>query len=176
MSKIVGITLTLLFSMLSVITSNLLWQHFGNMVFIQSILILIIATTGEHFISGKGYYHYTEVNGLFFGRVPTWIPLMWIVAIQGSFVSLLMIGFQSVEAIAFSGIICSLIDFYVIEPLLSRKMGVWRWHSVEDGFFRFIPPRINRFTAPFGNYVTWMVFPLILNAFLHYSSIVLMIL
>lgn len=173
MSKKIGVVLTLLFAILSVITSDLLWHRFGNLVFIQLIAILVIAAIGEHYVSGKGYYNYTEINGLFLGRVPLWIPLMWTFAIQGSFVFLLILGFNSSEAVALSGVICASLDFYFIEPMLSRRMGMWLWNSVENGYFRFVPPRINRFTAPVGNYFTWMIFPLILNAFLHYSNLIL---
>ncbi len=173
MSTKIGVTLTLTFAMLCVITSSILMTRFGNIVSTQLILILIIAAIGEHHVSGKGYYHYTKKNGLFIGRVPLWIPLMWAVAIQGSFALLLVLRFNTTEAVALSGVICTSLDFYFIEPLLSRKIGMWLWNSVENGYFRFIPTRINRFTAPFGNYVTWMIFPVILNAFLNYSFLIL---
>ena len=173
MSKKIGGSLTLLFMMLSVITSSILWIRFGNIVFLQFFIILIIATIGEHYVSGKGYYHYTEINGFFIGRVPLWIPLMWIVAIQGSYMFLILLGFRTTEAIALSGVICASADFYFIEPLLSRRAGMWLWNSVNRGYFGFVPSRMNRFTAPVGNYVTWMVFPVIINAFLYYCSVVL---
>lgn len=173
MSKKIGIILTLLFAILALITSTMLRYQFGDSVLVQLVTILLIAAIGEHYVSGKGYYHYTKMNGLFVGRVPIWIPLMWVVVIQGSFALLLAFGLRSADAVALSGVICSSLDFYLIEPLLSRKIGMWLWNSVEHGYFRFIPPRINRFTAPVGNYITWMFFPVILNSFLHYSSLIL---
>lgn len=173
MSKSIGIALTLLFMILTVITSNILWYRFGNLVIIQTIIILVVATAGEHYVSGKGYYHYTPKNGLFIGRVPLWIPLMWIFTIQCSYALFLVLGFGSTDAIALSGVICASVDFYLIEPLMSRRIGMWLWNSVERGYFRFVPPKINRFTAPVGNYVTWLIFPVILNAFLYYSSLIL---
>ena len=172
MSKKVGVFLTLLCLMLVATTSGFLLMRFGHWVFIQLLLIMIIATAGEHYVSGKGYYHYTEKNGLFFGRVPLWIPLMWVAVIQGSFSLLLILGFGSTEAIALSGVICASLDFYLIEPLLSRKIGMWLWNSVERGYFGFVPSRVNRFTAPLGNYITWMIFPVILNGLLHYSYLI----
>jgi hypothetical protein len=168
-----GAFLTSLCIVLSAITSYVLFKQFGHLVYIQFMLILIIAAVGEHYVSGKGYYHYTKKNGLFLGRVPVWIPLMWVVMIQGSFSFLLVLGFGSTEAIALSGLVCASLDFYLIEPLFSRKIGMWLWSSVERGYFGFIPPQVNRFTAPAGNYITWMFFPVILNALLHYGSLIL---
>jgi uncharacterized membrane protein len=166
MSNNNGIVLTILFGLLAVITTTALWNNFGPMTIIQTVAILIVATIGEHFVSGKGYYHYTTMNGVFVGRVPTWIPLMWIVVIQGSFLISLIFSTRTMDAIALSGILCASLDLYILEPLLSRKLGMWRWTSVDDGLFSFIPKRVNRFTAPFGNYLTWLIFPIILNFFL----------
>jgi len=101
---------------------------------------------------------------------------MWIVAIQGSYIALFLLGFKTTEAIALSGIVCASIDFYLVEPLLSRRIGMWLWNPVNRGYFSFIPPQVNRFTAPFGNYMTWMVFPVILNGFLYYVDMVLTLL
>jgi len=163
MSKIVGANLTLLFGCLAAFTNSVLWNAYGFPVILQTVLILLIAAAGEHIISGKGYYHYTNMNGIFVGRVPAWIPLMWVTAIQGTFLLTLVAGIESTTAIALSGIICASLDLYFIEPLLSRKLGMWRWTSVTRGYFSFIPRRINRFTAPFGNYLTWLFFPIAMN-------------
>ena len=166
MSRNNGLALTLLFGLLAMITTTALWNSFGPITIIQTVAILTVATVGEHLVSGKGYYHYTTMNGVFVGRVPTWIPLMWIVVIQGAFLISMMFSTRTMDAIALSGILCASLDLYILEPLLSRKLGMWRWTSVDDGLFSFIPKSVNRFTAPFGNYLTWLIFPIILNLFL----------
>ncbi|MGY5879675.1 MAG: carotenoid biosynthesis protein [Candidatus Thorarchaeota archaeon] len=166
MSKIVGVTLTLLFGFLAGLTSSYLWNGYSYLVLFQTVAILLGAALGEHIVSGKGYYHYTNRNGLFVGRVPVWIPLMWVATVQGTLILSLLIGLQSVEAVLLSGIVCASLDFYLIEPLASRKLGMWRWTSVDSGYFGFIPTQVNRFTAPAGNYLTWLFFPMLLNWFL----------
>jgi hypothetical protein len=166
MVKMIAVVLTLLFGSLAALTSSILYNEYGSLVILQTVLILLIAAVGEHLVSGKGYYHYTTMNGIFVGRVPAWIPLMWVTAIQGTFLLPLVAGIDSTVAIALSGIICASLDLYFIEPLLSRKLGMWRWTSVTRGYFSFIPQRINRFTAPFGNYLTWLFFPIAMNWFL----------
>lgn len=171
MSKIIGVNLTLLFGLIAAITSTILWNVFNFPAILQTVAILLIAAFGEHLVSGKGYYHYTNMNGIFFGRVPAWIPLMWVSAIQGTLLLPLMFGLGSAEAIALSGVICASLDLYFIEPLLSRKLGMWRWTSVKRGYFSFIPPQVNRFTAPFGNYLTWLIFPIVMNGFLGFLVI-----
>ncbi|MBE0525681.1 hypothetical protein E4H12_02380 [Candidatus Thorarchaeota archaeon] len=171
MSKIIGVNLTFLFGFLAVLTSTFLWNVFNFPAILQTVVILLIAAIGEHLVSGKGYYHYTNMNGIFVGRVPAWIPLMWVAAIQGTLILPLMLGVGSTVAIALSGIICATLDLYFIEPLLSRKLGMWRWTSVERGYFSFVPSQVNRFTAPFGNYLTWLIFPIAMNAFLSYMTL-----
>jgi len=168
MSKRVGLVLTVLFGILAVGTSSYLWHVYGFPALLQTVAIVLVAAGGEHFVSGKGYYHYTHINGVFIGRVPAWIPLLWVAVIQSSLIVPLMVGTSMIEAITISGLLCFSLDFYLLEPLLSRKLGMWRWTAVERGYFRFIPKQVNRFTAPFGNYLTWLIFPIVLNSFLRY--------
>ena len=163
MSRYIGTSLTLLFVFLGVITITPLWNLFGFHSIIQTVAILIVASVGEHLISGRGYYHYTNVNGVFVGRVPIWIPLMWVVVIQGALLFSLAIGLVGLQAILLSGFLCASLDIIAVEPLLSAKYGMWRWTSVDEGYFKFIPAQVNRFTAPFGNYLTWLLFPILLN-------------
>lgn len=172
MSRIVGISLTLSFGFLGILTSTFLWNLFGFDAILQTLAILLIATFGEHIVSGKGYYHYTDKNGIFIGRVPLWIPFMWVAIIQGSLLISLAFGLISLDAIALSGIFCASLDFYILEPLLSSKLGMWQWKSVQGGYFSFIPSYANRFTAPFGNYLIWLFFPIILNWLLRFAFII----
>jgi len=125
--------------------------------------ILIVASVGEHVVSGRGYYHYTNVNGVFVGRVPVWIPVMWVFVIQGALLISLTMGLVGLQAILLSGILCAFLDIIAVEPLLSAKYSMWLWTSVDEGYFKFIPAQVNRFTAPFGNYLTWLIFPILLN-------------
>ena len=163
MSRYIGASLTLLFVFLSVITLTPLWHLFGFHAIIQTVGILIVASVGEHVVSGRGYYHYTNVNGVFVGRVPVWIPVMWVFVIQGALLLSLTMGLVGLQAILLSGILCASLDILAVEPLLSAKYGMWLWTSVDEGYFKFIPAQVNRFTAPFGNYLTWLIFPILLN-------------
>jgi len=171
MPKLFGVIPLLLYGILAALTISFLWEKYNFLVIVQAVTILIVATVGEHLVSGKGYYHYTGRNEIFVGRVPVWIPLMWITAIQGTLILSLLVGLNGAEAVALSGIICASFDLYFIEPLLSRKLGMWRWTSVERGYFGFIPEQVNRFTAPFGNYLTWLFFPIAMNLFLSYMVV-----
>ncbi len=76
MSLVRGAALTLIFLIMGSVTSFVLWMSFDIAVGYQIILTLAVATVGEHMVSGQGYYYYTKKNGIFVGRVPTWIPLM----------------------------------------------------------------------------------------------------
>lgn len=172
MSRYIGTSLTILFVFLGVVTLTSLWNQFGFHVIIQIVAILIVASVGEHYVSGRGYYHYTNINGVFVGRVPVWIPLMWVVAIQGAILFSLAIGLVGLQAVLLSGFLLATLDVVAIEPLLSAKYGMWRWTSVDEGYFKFIPSQVNRFTAPIGNYLTWLAFPVILNWFLGFTIFV----
>jgi hypothetical protein len=156
------------FSALATITSQYMWHSFGWLLFPQLVLIFSIASLGESFISSQGYYHYTrhERNRPFVRNVPLWIIFMWIFIIQGSLLFSLAIGFADIQAAIASGMIACTIDFLLLEPFLSRYLELWRWTPLRRGYFYFIPTRLNRFTAPPGNYIAWLLFPMIANSFL----------
>ena len=167
-SRLGSFVLLVLFGGLASITSQLMWSIFGWSILLQLLLIFAIASAGESFVSSQGYYHYTrqERNGPFVKNVPIWIVFLWIFFIQSSLLFSLSLGFTGIQAATMSGMIACLIDFLLLEPLLSRNMELWRWTSVRRGYFAFIPAKFNRFTAPPGNYIAWMLFPVIANALL----------
>jgi len=166
MSKVLGISLTIVFVTLSSVTTFLLWEMFGWFVGVQVVAILIIGAYGEHHVSGRGYYYYTPLNGLFIGRVPAYIPFMWVSVIQATYLTGLLSGLIPEVAILTSGALGLCLDFAFVEPYFSRVKGFWLWKQVDRGYFGFVPPHYNRFTAPVGNYLVWLGFPAILNWFL----------
>ncbi len=173
MSEIIGGGLTFAFVVLSFITCNLLWSLVGWYVYPQAGMVLLIAALGENHVSGKGYYSYTSVNRYFVGRVPLWIPFMWVFVVQGALLMCLLSGFTGFVAVYVSGIMCILGDFLFAEPYLCAQKKLWEWKPVEKGYFKFVPAKINRFTAPLGNYVVWFVFPFLLNSALYITSFVI---
>jgi magnesium-transporting ATPase (P-type) len=156
------------FSLCATITSQLLWHLFSWLILVQLLLIFAIAAIGESFVSSQGYYHYTRQrrNGPFVRNVPIWIVFLWIFFIQGSLLFSLALGLDGLTASSMSGMVACATDFFIIEPLLSKYMELWRWTPVKRGYFSFIPTRLNRFTAPPGNYIAWLLFPMIVNGFL----------
>jgi hypothetical protein len=163
LSKVLGFFLTILFASLGAVTSYILWYDVGWYVIIQILVTLAIGGFGEHYVSGQGYYHYTTVNGVFVGRVPTWIPFMWVFVVQAALVTALSIGLKGFSAVGGSGIFGLLLDFLILEPYLSKSKGLWQWTQVKSGYFDFVPTNLNRFYAPVGNYVVWLLFPCIMN-------------
>ena len=141
-------------------------------VAVQIVVILFIATLGEHHISGKGYYHYTSNNEFIIGRVALWIPFLWVFIIQCAFCAMMFMGVTGLVACVGSGLAASLFDFIVVEPYLSGAKGLWLWKPVSNGYFSFMPTRLNRFTAPFGNYLVWLLFPALAN----YLLVILLVL
>lgn len=123
----------------------------------------MIGTFGEHLISSQGYYHYTELNGFFFGKVASWIPFMWLFAIQGLFLIGILLGLDGISASVLAGTMGASVDLALIEPYCSKKKSLWIWKSVANGYFRFVPQKVNRFTAPPGNYIVWYMFPLLMG-------------
>jgi len=161
MSRYFGVIATLLFVILSSATTYLLWTEFQWRVGVQVLVIILVASIGEHYVSGKGYYHYTPVNGLFVGRVPVWIPFMWIVFCHVGFLLALGGGLTEAPAYLSAGMFGLLTDFAAVEPVASRMKGLWLWKPVNNGYFGFVPPQVNRFTAPIGNYLVWFGFPVL---------------
>jgi magnesium-transporting ATPase (P-type) len=156
------------FSALATITSQLLWHLFDWLILAQLLIIFAIASLGESLVSSQGYYHYTRQkrNGPFVRNVPIWIVFLWIFFIQGGLLLSVALGLTGFAAASMSGMVACIIDFVLIEPFLSRYMELWRWTPVRRGYFSFIPARFNRFTAPPGNYIAWLIFPMIANGFL----------
>ena len=74
-----------------------------------------------------------------------------------------MFGLSGIQAAVLSGLLAAVFDFVILEPYFSRHKELWIWDSVADGYFKFIPKKLNRFTAPPGNYITWLIFPIVIN-------------
>ncbi|RDE12925.1 MAG: hypothetical protein C4K47_06975 [Candidatus Thorarchaeota archaeon] len=163
MSKVFGLLLTVLFASLGAATSYLLWHAAGWYVIVQIFITLAIGGLGEHYVSGQGYYHYTNVNGVFVGRVPTWIPFMWVFVVQGTLIAAILLGLKGFSAVTGSGILGLVLDSVFLEPYLSKTKGLWQWRHVESGYFHFVPPNLNKFYAPIGNYMVWLFFPIVMN-------------
>ena len=155
------------------VTGHFIGQIVGVLVVPYILFILTVSTAGEHYVSGKGYYRYTESNGYFIGRVPLWIPLMWVATIQYSLLVGWLLNSNPIVSIMLSGLICLTLDSLFIEPYLCKKKQLWNWLEVDSGYFSFLPQSINRFTAPPGNYIVWLLFPLIANFGLLMGSIFL---
>ena len=161
-------SLLLAFAVLASITSNLMWFNFQWRMIPHLFLILLVAMIGENLVSSQGYYYYTKqvFNGPFLRNMPIWIMFLWVFCVQSSLLIPLALGLNVVTAIVLSGFLALLGDFLLFEPFLSRRKQLWLWTSVENGYFEFIPQQLDRFTAPPGNYVTWLVFPILANSFL----------
>jgi hypothetical protein len=174
-SRVGSFVFLIAFGVLATITSQFLWHSFGWLILPQLVLIFIIASLGESFVSSQGYYHYTrhERNGPFVRNIPVWIVFLWIFFIQGGLLFSLFLGLTGFHAVMFSGIIACTVDFLVIEPILSRRFELWRWTPTRRGYFYFLPARLNRFTAPPGNYIAWLFFPMIANTFLTFLMLAL---
>lgn len=156
------------FVVLATITSHVMWIYFEWRMIPHLLLILFVSVIGENIVSSQGYYHYTrqESNGVFVRNMPLWIMFLWVFCIQASLLIPYSLGLDAVSTILASGFIASMVDIILFEPYMSRKKGLWLWKSVENGYFEFIPSRLNRFTAPPGNYITWFMFPILANCFL----------
>lgn len=173
MSRFNGVILTSVFLFLASFTSYFVFQIFSMFLFMQLIMILLVAGLGEHYVSGKGYYHYSETNGIFIGRVPVWIPLMWVFVVQASLIVPYLFGVNIILAALISGILCIAFDLIVVEPILCRMKELWSWMPVDEGYFTFIPEKLDRFTAPPGNYLVWLLFPILMNLSLLSAGFVL---
>ncbi len=149
----------------SVLLYTLLWEIFLWKIAIQALFVLTIGTVGEHYVSGQGFYSYSQCgrNGPFLGNVPVWIPLMWLAVVQGTLVITLLLDITGLVACVIAGLTALTVDALLIEPIMSKRMGLWEWTSVENGYFDFVPHRMKRLTAPFGNYVVWFGFVGIAN-------------
>ena len=163
--KIYELMLVVLFFSLSAITTFWFWEIVNWRIVVQISIVMLVGISGEHYISGKGYYYYTndKHNGFFIGRVPLWIPFMWVFVVQGMFIIPLLMGLIPIVSVIVSGLLCFILDLVVIEPILSRKRALWAWTPVEKGYLGFLPSQLDRFTAPPGNYLVWFIFPVIAN-------------
>jgi len=153
------------FTLLSVLSTFLMWNYVGWSVLVQIAGIILVAVFGESLVSSRGYYQYPkkEGNGPFIRNVPIWIPFLWIFSIQTSFLTGLVFGLPGIQACVLSGILAVVFDLVILEPYFSRQKELWIWDSVADGYFKFIPKQLDRFTAPPGNYITWLFFPIVMN-------------
>ncbi|TFG28513.1 hypothetical protein EU528_11105 [Candidatus Thorarchaeota archaeon] len=153
------------FTLLATLSTILMWNYIGWSVLVQLAGIILVALFGESFVSSQGYYQYpkTHDNGPFIRNVPFWIPFLWIWSIQSSFLTGLIFGLSILEAAILSGIFAAVFDLLFLEPYFSRHKELWIWDCVADGYFKFIPKQLDRFTAPPGNYITWLIFPIIVN-------------
>jgi hypothetical protein len=173
--KVQSFSFLIVFVILATITSNFMWIYFQWRIIPHLLLILSVAAIGENLVSSQGYYHYTKqgTNGPFVRNMPLWIIFLWVFCVQASLLVPLLLGLGGFPAILASGILAFSVDFLFFEPYMSRRKELWRWTSVENGYFEFIPSRLNRFTAPPGNYITWFVFPIVANCFLGFLTILI---
>jgi hypothetical protein len=156
------------FAILAAMTSHIMWGYFEWRIIPYLLIILSVAAVGENLVSSQGYYHYTKqnANGPFFINVPLWIVFLWVFCVQACYIGSIYLGLSGFSACFMSGILASIVDLLLLEPYLSRTKELWRWTPVENGYFRFIPPKAHRFTAPPGNYIAWLMFPILANCFL----------
>ena len=153
------------FTLLATMSSFLMWNYLGWSVLVQLTGIVLIAVFGESLVSSQGYYQYPKKhdNGPFIRNVPLWIPFLWIWSIQSTFLTGLVFGLSGIQAAVLSGLFAAVFDLVILEPYFSRHKELWVWDSVADGYFKFIPKELDRFTAPPGNYITWLIFPIVIN-------------
>lgn len=173
MSVKVGILLTASMTLLGAVTSYSLWLAYGGSVGVQVLVTLLIASVGEHYVSGKGYYHYTPKNGVFIGRVPLWIPFMWVFVVQLTYLIPLSLGVSVHGLCVVAGLLGLVLDMVMVEPILCRMRQLWSWTPVPGGYFSFVPAQLNRFIAPFGNYFVWFLFPFLMALVLQLCHILL---
>ena len=149
-----------------------MWLFLGWITFVQIVFVIIVAIIGENYVVEKGYYRYSSANSPFIRNVPLWIIPLWLYMIQITALLGHALGLGLVDIVIqplfrwggivvclFSGLLCFLIDFVIIEPLFSKRLDLWSWHSINNGFFSFIPEKYNKYTAPAGNYIVWFGFP-----------------
>ena len=155
----------MIFTILAAISTYWMFQYVGWSALAQLAGIVFVAAIGESYVSSQGYYEYSknDINGPFIRNVPVWIPFLWIFSIQTAFLTGLILGLSGIEACLLSGVLALVFDLAFLEPYLSRKKELWIWTSVANGYFRFIPSEVDRFTAPPGNYIVWLVFPILMN-------------
>ena len=153
------------FTILAAISTYWMYQYVGWSALVQPAGIILVAAIGESYISSQGYYEYSKnhSNGPFIRNVPIWIPFLWIFSIQVAFLTGLIFGLSGLEACLLSGLLALVFDLLFLEPYFSRQKELWKWYTVENGYFRFIPSQLDRFTAPPGNYLVWLVFPILMN-------------
>lgn len=153
------------FTLLATLSTFLMWNYVGWSVLVQLAGIVLVAVFGESLVSSQGYYQYPKKhdNGPFIRNVPIWIPFLWIFSIQTSLLVGLVFGFSGIQAVVLSGLLAGFFDLVILEPYFSHRKELWIWDSVADGYFKFIPKQLDRFTAPPGNYITWLIFPIVMN-------------
>jgi hypothetical protein len=153
------------FTILAAISTYWMFHYVGWSALVQLAGIILVAAIGESYVSSQGYYEYPRIhsNGPFIRNVPIWIPFLWIFSIQTAFLTGLIFGSSGLEACVLSGLLALVFDLVFLEPFFSRQKELWIWYSVQNGYFRFIPSQLDRFTAPPGNYLVWLIFPILMN-------------
>lgn len=132
------------------------YMTFGMATMLYAISVFTVALVGENLASRTGRYAYNMEHRPVVGRVPLFIPFLWLAMNLGSlFISyeaFQNIGMTNVLYIAFvSAMIPLVLDISLLEPKLSKDRNVWTWRDT------------TRLYAPYGNYVVWFAFPFLTN-------------
>lgn len=129
---------------------------FGTVTMLYAIVVFTVALVGENMVSKTGSYSYNMEHRPIVGRVPLFIPFLWLAINLGSlflaYTTFQTAGISNGLLIAFtSATIPLFIDLLLLEPKLSRERNVWVWHST------------TKLYAPYGNYIVWFAFPFLMN-------------
>jgi hypothetical protein len=132
------------------------YLDFGAMTVLYVAVVLTVAVAGENLVSKTGSYSYNMEHRPIVGRVPLFIPFLWLAMNLGSLyisyeVSHMLNVTSSLYIAMMSAMIPLFIDLLLLEPRLSRGRRVWVWRTT------------TRLYAPYGNYVVWFAFPFLMN-------------
>lgn len=129
---------------------------FGTVTMLYAIVVFTVALVGENMISRTGSYSYNMEHRPIVGKVPLFIPFLWLAINLGSlFISYKMLSTigntNGLHIALISAMIPLFIDLLLLEPKLSKDRKVWVWQST------------TKLYAPYGNYVVWFAFPFLMN-------------
>ena len=132
---------------------------FGIPTMLYAIIVFTVALVGENMISKAGAYSYNMEHKPVIGRVPLFIPLLWLTMNLGSlfvsYVTLSTIGItDGLYIVMISAIIPLVFDLLLFEPKLSKERNVWVWQKT------------TKLYAPYDNYLVWFAFPFLANLLL----------